>query len=59
MSWTKDMRTNLNTKKCAVMLFGEGNVKEDEMDLMMGESRLQISKQEKDLGVVVDTSLKF
>ena len=54
-TWSQEWQLLFNRGKCKVMHFGKHNPKQV---YMMGGQQLQASHQEKDLGVLVDESLK-
>ena len=56
MSWTKKWQMKFNVGKCSVMHFGHGNPK---YKYQMDGKELIESDEEKDLGVYVNTSMKF
>ncbi|XP_071854518.1 uncharacterized protein [Apostichopus japonicus] len=56
MIWTKKWQMKFNVDKCSVMHFGHANPK---FKYKMGDQELQETEEEKDLGVYVNSSMKF
>ena len=54
-TWSQDWQLLFNRGKCKVMHFGKKNIRQE---YTMGGHPLEASKQEKDLGVLIDDSLK-
>ena len=54
-TWSQDWQLLFNRGKCKVMHFGKKNTRQQ---YTMGGHTLESSKQEKDLGVLIDDSLK-
>ena len=54
-TWSQDWQLLFNRGKCKVMYFGKNNTRQE---YTMGGHTLESSKQEKDLGVLIDDSLK-
>ena len=56
LEWTKLWQLGFNTSKCKILHIGNSN---PEYDYLMDNKNLEITKIEKDLGVHIDTNLKF
>lgn len=54
--WSKDWQMQFNTDKCSVIHVGSGNSKHN---YKLGDVVLRSSDSERDLGVIVDSSMKF
>ena len=54
-TWSQEWQLLFNRSKCKVMHFGKDNLKQE---YTMGGVALESSKQEKDLGVLIDDNLK-
>ena len=54
-TWSQEWQLLFNRSKCKVMHFGKNNTKQE---YSMGGQVLESSKQEKDLGVIIDDNLK-
>jgi len=55
-NWLQDWQMLFNTDKSKVMHFGFNN---KEVYYILGNQRLSAVEEERDLGVIVDKSLKF
>jgi len=53
--WSVDWEMSFNTDKCTVMHMGKNNI---EAEYKMGSSVIKKSKQERDLGVIIDSTGK-
>ena len=54
-TWSQEWQLLFNRSKCKVMHFGKNNSKQE---YTMGGVALESSKQEKDLGVLIEDNLK-
>ena len=55
LDWSNKWQMQFNLEKCKVMHFGYNNPC---LEYTMGEAKLTVSKSEKDLGAVIDSTLK-
>jgi Reverse transcriptase (RNA-dependent DNA polymerase) len=55
MDWSEVWGMRFNVKKCKVMHLGRNNSKNE---YVMGGSKLEVTREEKDLGVIISDSLK-
>ena len=55
-NWSNEWQMQFNVDKCTVMHFGRENKR---CKYSLGNRELKESKEEKDLGVIIDTSMKF
>ena len=55
LDWSNKWQMQFNLEKCKVMHFGYNNPC---LEYTMGEAKLTVTKSEKDLGVVIDSTLK-
>ena len=55
LDWSNKWQMQFNLEKCKVMHFGYNNPC---LEHTMGEAKLTVAKSEKDLGVVIDSTLK-
>src|SRR6267154_2236162 len=54
--WSNDWQMKFNTDKCSVMHLGRNNMANQ---YKLDDKKLKESKNERDLGVIIDKNLKF
>ena len=54
--WAKNWQMEFNKDKCVVMHIGKAN---NQFQYMLGDNLLKKSTQERDLGIIIDSSMKF
>lgn len=62
VNYSQQHSLNINPKKSVVMLFGRAKVRnslEKQVDIRIRDTKLQIQKVSKNLGLLIDSSLKF
>ena len=55
-NWANDWQMSFNTDKCAIIHLGSDNLKHK---YSLGGSVLRESTKERDLGIIVDSSMKY